>query len=195
MGGMPAVLRDLRPRELWLSVQPGDAPGLHALLDEARQLGIVVRWFRAGNTFAWGGLQADVLAPEIGYANPGTAVNDDSLVMHLGFGKASVLLEGDAEAPSEAAMLAQRRVAPATLLKVGHHGSNTSTTPEFLAAVAPREAIISVGRHNTFGHPRFEVLDRLEAAHVQTFRTDREGAETFLLTSDGGISAGTATSN
>ena len=195
MGGMPAVLRDLRPRELWLSVQPGDAPGLHALLDEARQLGVVVRWFRAGNTFAWGGLQADVLAPEIGYANPGTAVNDDSLVMHLSFGKASVLLEGDAETPSEAAMLAQRRVTPATLLKVGHHGSNTSTTPEFLAAVAPHEAIISVGRHNTFGHPRFEVLDRLEAAHVQTFRTDREGAETFLLTSDGGISAGTATSN
>jgi competence protein ComEC len=195
MGGMPAVLRDLRPHELWLSVQPGDAPGLHALLDEAQQLGIVVRWFRAGDAFAWGGLQANVLSPEAGYANPGAAVNDDSLVLRLGFGKAGVLLEGDAEAPSEAAMVAHARVTQTTLLKVGHHGSNTSTTPEFLAAAAPRDAIISVGRHNTFGHPRFEVLDRLEAAHVQTFRTDREGAETFLLTRDGGISADTAASN
>jgi len=136
-----------------------------------------------------------VLSPEVGYGNPGVAVNDDSLVMRLEFGKASVLLEGDAEAPSEAAMLAQGRVTQATLLKVGHHGSITSTTPGFLAAVAPRDAVISVGRRNTFGHPRAEVLQRLEAEHVKTFRTDREGAETFLLTSDGGISVDAGASN
>ena len=195
MGGMPAVLRDMRPRELWLSVQPGDAPGLRALLVEAQELGVRVRWFRAGDGFAWGGLQARVLSPEVGYGNPGVAVNDDSLVMRLEFGKASVLLEGDAEAPSEAAMLAQGRVTQATLLKVGHHGSITSTTPGFLAAVAPRDAVISVGRRNTFGHPRAEVLQRLEAEHVKTFRTDREGAETFLLTSDGGISVDAGASN
>lgn len=194
MGGMPAVLRDLRPHELWLSVQPGKSPGLHALLEEAQDLGITVRWFRAGYAFNWGGLHTSVLAPEASYENPREAVNNDSLVMRLDFNKASVLLEGDAEAPSEAAMVEHGRVAPATLLKVGHHGSNTSTTPAFLAAVAPREAVISVGRYNTFGHPRFEVLGRLEAAHVKTFRTDRAGAETFLLTSEGGISAGTAAS-
>jgi len=195
MGGMPAVLRDMRPRELWLSVIPGDSPDLHALLAEAQQLGVRVRWFRAGDAFAWGDLQASVLSPEVGYGNPGAAVNDDSLVMRLGFGKAGVLLEGDAEKPSEAAMVAHGRVAPSTLLKVGHHGSMTSTSLAFLAAVAPRDAVISVGRHNTFGHPRFEVLQRLEAAKVKTFRTDREGAETFLLTSDGGISASAAASN
>jgi competence protein ComEC len=195
MGGMPAVLRDMRPRELWLSVVPGNAPGLQALLAEARELGIAVRWFRAGDAFAWGGLQASVLAPEVGYANPGAAVNNDSLVMRLAFGKASALLEGDAEAPSEREMVTHKRVATATLLKVGHHGSMTSTTPEFLAAVAPREAVISVGRRNTFGHPRFEVLERLEQAKVKTFRTDREGAETFVLTKEGGISADAAASN
>jgi len=195
MGGMPAVLRDMRPKELWLSVIPGDSPDLHDLLAEAQQLGVRVRWFRAGDAFAWGGLQASVLSPEVGYGNPGAAVNDDSLVMRLGFGKASVMLEGDAEKPSEAAMVAHGRVTPATLLKVGHHGSMTSTSPAFLAAVAPQDAVISVGRHNTFGHPRFEVLQRLEAAKVKTFRTDRAGAETFLLTSDGRISASTATSN
>ena len=195
MGGMPAVLRDMRPKELWLSVVPGNSPDLRALLAEAQQLGVRVRWFRAGDAFAWGGLQASVLAPEVGYANAGAAVNDDSLVMRLGFGKAAVLLEGDAEKPSERTMVEHGRVMQATLLKVGHHGSMTSTTAAFLAAVAPRDSVISVGRHNTFGHPRFEVLQRLEAAKVRTFRTDREGAETFLLTGDGGISASAAASN
>ena len=195
MGGMPAVLRDLRPRELWLGVVPNRSPGLRQLMDEAHSLGITIRWFRAGDGFAWGGVQAAVLAPEAGYANPGVAVNNDSLVLRLAFGKASVLLEGDAEAPSETAMLANDRVMPSTLLKIGHHGSKTSTNPDFLAAVAPEDAVISVGQHNTFGHPRAEVLGRLEAAHVKTFRTDRRGAETFLLTRDGRISTMPAASN
>jgi competence protein ComEC len=195
MGGMPAVLRDLHPRELWLGVEPGKSPGMRALIDEAHTLGITVRWFRAGDAFTWGGLQASVLAPETSYTNPGTAVNNDSLVLRLAFGKGSVLLEGDAEAPSEAAMLGNHRVEQATLLKVGHHGSRTSTNPDFLAAVAPQEAVISVGAHNTFGHPRTEVLARLERAHVRTFRTDRAGAETFLITSDGRISASSDASN
>jgi competence protein ComEC len=195
MGGMPAILRDFRPRELWLSIQPGDAPGLIALLAEAQQLGITVHHFHAGDAFAWGNLQATVLAPELTYANPGQAHNNDSLVMRLDYARASVLLEGDAEAPSEAAMLANNRVHPATLLKVGHHGSKTSTTPAFLQAVAPQDAVISVGRSNTFGHPRREILGRLEAEGAHTYRTDRFGAETFLLTPEGRISAAPAASN
>ena len=189
MGGMPAVLRDFRPRELWLSVEPGDSPNLRALLAEASDLHILVRHFHAGDAFKWSGLDVSVLAPELAYNNPGVPVNNDSLVTRMDFGRASVLLEGDAEAPSEAAMLAHHRIAPATLLKVGHHGSRTSTNPAFLAAVAPHDAIISVGLHNTFGHPRAEVLGRLEAVHTLTFRTDRRGAETFLMTPDGGIVA------
>jgi competence protein ComEC len=187
MGGLPAVLRDLRPRALWLSVEPGDSPALRAVLAEAADLHIPVHHLRAGDRFPWAGLDTTVLAPEPSYANPGTPTNDDSLVLRLDDGRASVLLEGDAEAPSEAAMLAQHRLAPVTLLKVGHHGSRTSTNPEFLAAVAPQAAVISVGRRNTFGHPRAEVLARLEAAHTRTFRTDRTGAQTFLLTPDGRI--------
>jgi competence protein ComEC len=140
-------------------------------------------------------VRASVLSPEAGYSNPDTAKNDDSLVVRLAYGKGSVLLEGDAEWASEVDMLLQHRVARSTLLKVGHHGSKTSTAPAFLAAVSPREAVISVGKHNTFGHPRWEVLDRLERAHVQTWRTDREGAETFLITRGGGISELSAASN
>jgi competence protein ComEC len=195
MGGMPAVLRDLRPRELWIGAEPEKAPALRELLAEARQLGIAVHRYRAGDAFQWGGLNAEVLSPERGYANPGTAKNDDSLVVRLAYGKGSVLLEGDAEAPSEAAMLEHGLVERSTLLKVGHHGSKTSTGEAFLDAVAPREAVISVGRQNTFGHPRWDVLERLESHGVQTWRTDRGGPETFLLTSGGGISEFSASSN
>ncbi len=189
IGGMPAVLRDLRPKELWLSLEPAQSPAMRALLAQAAAQGMRIRWLAAGDHLDWSGLHATVLSPERGYANYGEARNDDSLVVRLDWQKASVLLEGDAEASSEAAMVEHRRLSPVTLLKVGHHGSRTSTNPEFLAAVAPRDAVISVGQNNTFGHPRWEVLERLEAAHVRTYRTDREGAETFLLTPDGKVAA------
>ena len=155
IGGMPAVLRDLRPRELWLSLEPGRSTALRDLLAQAAQLGITVRWLAAGDALDWGGMRATVLSPQQGYANYGDARNDDSLVMRLDWGLSSVLLEGDAEAPSEAAMVARGDLRPVTLLKVGHHGSRTSTNPEFLAAVAPKATVISVGQHNTFGHPRW----------------------------------------
>ena len=105
------------------------------------------------------------------------------------YGQSSILLEGDAEAPSERAMLASGKLSPVTLLKVGHHGSLTSTTPDFLAAVAPLDAVISTGLGNHFGHPRPEILTRLAAAHARTFRTDEFGLTTFLLTRDGRITS------
>ena len=166
MGGMPAILRNFRPRELWVAVDPDSAP-YRALLAEAATLGIRVRHLRAGDTIAWDAVAIQVLAPTPAYANPGPPINNDSLVMRMQFGQSSALLEGDAEAPSEHAMVtaalagtgAQAR--PAALLgpryavlKVGHHGSRTSTTPEFLALIAPQDAVISVGANNTFGHPR-----------------------------------------
>lgn len=195
MGGMPAILRDFRPRELWISVDPGNSPLFYALLAQASEQHIVIRHLHAGEAFPWSDLEATVLAPELAYANDGVPVNNDSLVLRLACDRASVLLEGDAEAPSEEAMLDHGRVQQATLLKVGHHGSHTSTTPEFLAAVSPVDAVISDGQHNTFGHPSPVTLGTLEAAHVRTYRTDRLGAETFLLTPSGGISVLSSPSN
>ena len=90
------------------------------------------------------------------------------------------MLEGDAEAPIEKAMLSETDL-ESTLLKVGHHGSVTSSTPEFLARVSPQWAVISSGAHNRYGHPRQEVLAELEAAHTLTFRTDIDGATCFVL--------------
>jgi competence protein ComEC len=197
MGGMPAALRNFRPRELWVAVDPDSAP-YRALLAEAVALGIKVRHLRAGDYPAFDSLKLSVLAPAPAYANPGPPVNDDSLVLRLQFGQSSALLEGDAEAPSEHAMVAASRtlpLGPDTLLKVGHHGSRTSTTPEFLALAAPQDAVISVGANNTFGHPRPEVIQRLSDAHARLFRTDQFGLTTFLLSRDGKISTLSSTSN
>lgn len=186
MGGMPAVLRNFRPRELWVSIDP-DSDAYRALLAEAAQFGVTVRHFHAGDRVDWNGTQVSILAPETVYTNAGAPANDDSLVMRLEYGKSSVLLEGDAEASSEHTMLADGRVSAVTLLKVGHHGSRTSTTQEFLNAAAPADAVISVGKGNTFGHPRYEVIDRIAQAHTKLYRTDEFGLTTFLLGRDGRI--------
>jgi len=186
MGGMPAVMRNFRPRELWVSIDP-NSDAYRALLAEAKDLGVNVRHFYAGDQLSWAGTQVTTLAPETGYSNPGEPVNNDSLVMRMQYGKSSVLLEGDAEAPSERAMLAHGRVAAVTLLKIGHHGSRTSTTQEFLNAAAPKDAVVSVGLGNTFGHPRYEVIERIAEARTKLYRTDEFGLTTFLLGRDGGI--------
>ena len=157
------------------------------MLAEAAELGVVVRHLRSGDGVAWNGIDVKALSPAGSYVNAFDPKNDDSLVLRLQYGKASALLEGDAEAPSERAMVASGAVGPVTLLKVGHHGSRTSTTAAFFDAAQPRDAVVSVGRNNTFGHPRAEVIDRIAAAHTRLYRTDEFGLTTFLLDKDGGI--------
>jgi competence protein ComEC len=179
MGGLPAVLRNFHPSELWAGNNPPAAPYL-ALLDEAASLHIQVRSWHAGDAFAFGPTQVNVLAPFRDYQPGADPANNDSLVLRVAYGATSVLLEGDAEAPIEEAMLAEPGLA-STLLKVGHHGSLTSTQPEFLARVAPKLAVISCGLRNHYGHPRQEVLYALEAAHVHTFSTDIHGYSCFRL--------------
>ncbi|HEY6489371.1 MAG: ComEC/Rec2 family competence protein [Terracidiphilus sp.] len=179
MGGLPAILNNFHPAELWVGNNPPVA-GYKSLLDEAARLQVGVRTLRAGDTFSWGSLRVNVLAPFREYEPGAEPANNDSLVLHLAYQETSVLLEGDAEAPIEQSMLTEPGLA-STLLKVGHHGSVSSTQPEFLARVAPQWAVISCGLHNRYGHPRREVLDALQSANVRTFSTDIHGAACFRL--------------
>jgi len=183
MGGLPAILRNFHPRELWVGDNPG-IPAYQSLLSEAENLHIKVRNFHAGDGFSFGQLQVKVLAPFANYRPGPEPANNDSLVLHVAYGTSSVLLEGDAEAPIEQAMITEPGLA-SSLLKVGHHGSITSTQPEFLARVTPQWAVISCGSHNRYGHPRQEVLEELEAAHVRTLRTDSNGSSCFRLEQSG----------
>jgi competence protein ComEC len=179
IGGMPAVFANFHPRELWVGPEP-DAAVYKNLLAQASALGTVVKKQTAGESFSFGGADFRVLAPASGYHPGSTPVNNDSLVLHVSYGSTSALLEGDAEAPSEARMVSSGGL-HADLLKVGHHGSRTSTTPAFLAAVHPSFSVISVGRRNFYGHPRHETLEKLQGAHVTTYRTDMLGMTTFDL--------------
>jgi len=184
MGGLPAVLRNFHAAELWVGNNPRVA-AYNALLAEAADLRVRVRTFRAGDSLTFGAVQIAVLAPFSNYQPGPEPTNNDSLVMHAVYGATSVMLEGDAEAPIEDEMVAHamlpERDLQSTLLKVGHHGSITSTRPEFLAQVAPQWAVISCGLHNRYGHPRQEVLEELQRNHVQTYSTDINGAACFVL--------------
>ncbi len=179
MGGLPTVLRNFTPDELWVGNNP---PGgaYDALINEAAAMHVRVRTLGADDAFALGNAYVNVLAPTRDYKPGADPANNDSLVLHVAYGGTSVMLEGDAGAEVERAMLGEQGL-ESTLLKVGHHGSTTSTTPDFLARVAPHCAVISCGLRNRFGHPRQEILEALQAAHVRTFRTDTGGISCFAL--------------
>jgi len=183
MGGLPAILRNFRPRELWVGNNPPVA-AYRELLQQASDLGVEVRRFHAGDRFSLGETAFRVLAPGADYHPGPQPANNDSLVLQARYRETSILLAGDAEAPEEQRILAQdgaQTGIQSTILKVGHHGSRTSTRAPFLSAVNPAWAVISCGRRNRFGHPREEVLSELQSARARTFRTDTEGAACLLL--------------
>ena len=180
MSGLPAVLRNFHPDELWVGNNP-HGPEYDALLKQAAELHIHVRQVHAGDAFALGAAQVRVLAPEADYQPGDEPSNNDSLVLRVAYGATSALLTGDAEGPEEQVMLRHPELLSSTLLKVGHHGSHSSTHPEFLSRVAPQWAVISCGLRNTYGHPHEEVLRALQDAGVKTFSTDIHGATCFVL--------------
>lgn len=140
---------------------------------------VAVRTRSAGQSFSWGGLDFEVFGPPADKQFGKKVEDDDSMVLRVSYRNTSALFVGDIGKSAEAHLTALNP--HADLLKVGHHGSLTSTAPEFLRAVAPKYAVISVGKRNSFRHPRPEVLQRLAAAHVNTYRTDLFGAVRFDL--------------
>ncbi|HEV7449254.1 MAG TPA: ComEC/Rec2 family competence protein [Candidatus Paceibacterota bacterium] len=132
-----------------------------------------------------GGAELDVLYPDQDVSDFGEKTNDGSIVARLVYGQTSVMLTGDAPFATEAHLI---QISTSTdllsdLLKVGHHGSKTSTSDAFIAAVHPSLALISVGANNTYGHPTQETLGRLQNAGVSVLRTDQKGA--VVCVSDG----------
>ena len=178
LGGMHAVLANFRPRELWLGAM-ADTTEFRELLKQAIAQGITIRQPRQGDSFEFGGVAVRALSPPRHWVTTEKPRNDDSLVLLLSYGNSALLMEGDAETKTE------RRVAEfkprSDLWKIAHNGSSTSTSPELLAVVQPKLAVISVGARNTFGHPRREVLQRLADSGVAVYRTDLNGAVSFYL--------------
>ena len=113
----------------------------------------------------------------------GTDLNNNSIVARLTYGNFAMLLSGDAEELAEKRILESKAVLKSQVLKVGHHGSKTSSSPEFLKAVAPETVIISVGANNDYHHPHPSTLKKFESLKFKVFRTDLNG--TVAITTDG----------
>ena len=178
LGGMPAVIANFHPRELWLSI---DKPvgQLLPIVAQAERAGMKVSVKKEGDEFDYGGAHFHMLAPGRDQITGLMRPNDDCLVFTATFGGTTALLEGDAERPAERHVVEEHP--EAMLLKVAHHGSASGTSADLLSTVHPRYAVISVGARNVYGHPRREVLERLQHAGVKTYRTDEEGAVSFYL--------------
>lgn len=178
IGGMRSVIKNFRPREVWVGPLP-ELASINAVLAEARSLGVSVVELRAGDERDWAGTRVRVLSPPRDWETAEKVRNNDSLVLQFKYGNTAALMEGDAEKQMEKVVATEHP--ECTLLKLAHNGSMTSTTPELLDAARPSMAFISVGTGNTFHHPRPEILSRLADRHIATYRTDTMGALTFVL--------------
>ncbi|HTV74831.1 MAG TPA: DNA internalization-related competence protein ComEC/Rec2 [Candidatus Acidoferrales bacterium] len=186
-GGIAPVLRTLGADAFADSgqVYPGDA--YHDALRVAHAEHIPLLEPRGGDVWHTDdGVTFRFFGPTMPYLT-GTRsdINSNSLVFKVEYGRFAMLFTGDAGAESEQRMLALGYDVHADVLKVGHHGSAYSSTPQFIAAVAPRDAVISVGRDNLFGHPAPVTLQTLRRFGAQIYRTDLDGAIT--IDSDGSI--------
>ena len=177
LGGMPSVMANFQPRELWVGMETPTGE-LAPVLAQAKRMGMRITVRKEGDEFDYGGVHFRVLAPGRDIMDT-MRPNDDCLVMTVALAGTAALLEGDAERVVERRIVGEHP--EAALLKVAHHGSASATSSELLTAVRPRYAVISVGERNVYGHPRREVLERLQRAGVRTYRTDLMGAVSFYL--------------
>ena len=174
IGGLPDVIGAFKVKKLYSPVDEFEAKPFEAMkrAADAKKLKITVP--QAGQRFSLGSAKVEFLAPLGIYDN----VNDISLVVKITYGQTTFLFTGDAERPSEYDMADSDEKLSATVLKVGHHGSNTSSTYVFLRKVMPTYAVISCGRDNSYGHPHTEVLSRLADVGATVYRTDERGTIT-----------------
>ncbi len=159
--------------------------GLVSSLPERHALNALVfapRRCYAGETWEWDGVRFEFLHPRAGDGPVGR--NNQSCVLRVGAGGASMLLTGDIEHQAELSLLANPLV-NADILLAPHHGSRNSSTRELIDAVRPRWAVVAAGYRNRFGHPNAEVLERYRRSGVAVLRTDRDGAIHVTLRAGG----------
>jgi competence protein ComEC len=177
LGGLPAVVETFDPE---LVLEPGEPLGRPLYLEflatvEASD----ARWHpaRAGDRVELDGVVLEVLSPDSLWLALPLDVNEHGVVLRVTFGAVRLLFQADAGLPVEGRLAGT--VGPVELLKVGHHGSLSATSDAWLAELEPREAVISVGRRNHYGHPAPAVLERLERHGITVLRTDERGTITF----------------
>ena len=192
VGGAAVLLRRYRVAQVAEPGMRGSGPGWEAMTAELARQGRTTERLAAGARLGLDGATIRVLWPQPATVpeepgETGTAVNDVSIVLDVRYGARRFLLMGDAEQEVDAALVASGSLAPGDrpvdVLKVAHHGSRTATTGDFLAAVRPGLAVVSVGAQNDYGHPAPATLERLRSIGANVMRTDEAG--TVSVSTDG----------
>jgi competence protein ComEC len=186
-GGLPDLLDDVEIGELWLNGQLliEERDGAMAdLVTSAMARGTRVRFAPelCESSPSFGGVELEVLWPCPRY-DAALGLNDNSIALRLVFGRQSFLFTGDLERDAERMLVAGGRLRPTDVLKVAHHGSRTSSSAAFVAAVRPSLAVVSSGAGNRYGHPSPSVLARLLDAGAEVHRTDIHGG--LVVSTDG----------
>lgn len=179
VGGLPGALNFATVGTALCSVSEYDSGVFRTFVDQLAKQGKEITVTGAGDTFELGSADVQVLGPVWESDEP----NNMSVVLRIEYGETSFLFTGDAEREEEEDILDAGFELESTVLKVGHHGSENSTTYPFLREVMPEYAVISVGEGNSYGHPTPEALGRLRDAGATILRTDESG--TIICTSDG----------
>lgn len=150
---------------------------------EKKKVKTKVIWGSAKTTINWDNdVEVRVLSPIKG-ADYQDNLNDMSIVIKMTYGETSLLLTGDAESYAEELMIAsEKELLQADVLKIGHHGSSTSSSQTFLDAVQPKAVVISLGKNNDYGHPHRETMQRLKKLGTEIYRTDELGTVRMLFT-------------
>lgn len=183
IGSMAAVL-DAYPVGAFYTIADEQPTALYtAMIAALARNGCPVYPVESGMTIPWDDACTVTVLGPVSYENEHVELNDRSAVLHVRFGDTSVLLTGDAEAEAERRILDSfpKSMLKANVLKLGHHGSSSSTGYSFFLAVDPDFAVASCGKDNDFGHPHLETLSLLYENHTAFYRTDLDGSITFRL--------------
>lgn len=178
-GGLAGALNTSKAEVILAPVTEAEQAGFSAFAACADRQGVPITVPEPDQTFRLGEAQVQVLGPRRAYEE----TNNTSLVLMVTYGETRFLLTGDMESRAEQDLVEAGCALQADLLKIGHHGSDTSTSYRFLNEVMPDYAVIQAGRDNDYGHPREEVLSRLRDAGAALYRTDLQGD--ILAESDG----------
>ena len=180
--GAGSIIKMIDVEHIITANEPKSEYAASMAISEQSPLLTVMRSANQGEEFDIDGVKVEVLyAPK--FTGTATTGNEVSNVYRVIYGKFSALFTGDLVKENEAIILQEGIDVKSTVLKVGHHGSKTSSSREFVEAVNPNYAIFCVGANNTFGHPRPEVVELMETVGAKIYRTDRDGA--IVFTTDG----------